>query len=276
MIYPLYVHLQQGLNSSNFHKALHDVAHGWHRWTLWGTMGIQDIKQRYRRSTLGPFWLTISMGIMIASLGFVWGTLFKQQMDEYLPYLCAGFILWALISTLILEGTTCFIAGEGIIKQLTAPLSIHVYRILWRNLIIFLHNIVILVLVLAWYGKNPGWVALLSLPALVLLLLNGAWVGLLLGLLSARFRDIPQIVASIVQVMFFLTPIMWKPDMLPERQFILDINPFYYALTIVREPLLGVAPSGQEWLVILAITIAGWAVAMLLYTVYRWRLAYWL
>jgi ABC-2 type transport system permease protein/lipopolysaccharide transport system permease protein len=151
-----------------------------------------------------------------------------------------------------------------------------VYRILWRNLIIFLHNIVILVLVLAWYGKNPGWVALLSLPALVLLLLNGAWVGLLLGLLSARFRDIPQIVASIVQVMFFLTPIMWKPDMLPERQFILDINPFYYALTIVREPLLGVAPSGQQWLVILAITIAGWAVAMLLYTVYRWRLAYWL
>ena len=274
--FPLFVHLKQGLNSSNLRKALQDIRDGWRHRNLWGTMGLQDIKQRYRRSVIGPFWLTISMGVMVGALGLVWGMIFKQQMDNYLPYLCAGFVLWALISSLILEGTTAFTSGEGMIKQLTAPLSVHVYRIVWSNFIIFLHNIWILFIVLLWYGKNPGWVALLSLPAVGLLLMNGVWVGLLFGLLSARFRDIPQIIASVVQVTFFLTPIIWRPDMLPERALVLELNPFYYALKIVRDPLIGIAPTAHDWLMMLLITAAGWALALLFYTVYRWRLAYWL
>jgi ABC-type polysaccharide/polyol phosphate export permease len=252
-----------------------DIANGWRSRNLWLAMGLQDIRKRYRRSVLGPFWLTISMGVMISAMGLVWGIIFNQQMDEYLPYLCAGFVMWGFISTLMIEGATAFIAAEGMIKQLNAPLSIYVYGVVWRNFVILLHNIWILFLVQLWFGKLPGWVALMSIPGIALLALNGMWVGLLLGVLSARFRDIPQIVANIVQVMFFVTPIIWRPSMMPERAIILDVNPFYYALSIVRDPLLGTAPSVEHWLIMVAITICGWACALVVYSVYRWRLAYW-
>jgi len=273
--FPLAAQLRAGLTAHSFLRAVSDIWSGWQRYTLWGTMGFQDIRQRYRRSVIGPFWLTISMGIMVGALGFLYGTIFKQEMHDYLPYLCAGFVIWGLISNLVLEGTGAFIVGEGLIKQLAAPLSVHVYRVAWSNLIIFFHNIWIFFIVALWYGKNPGWVVLLSIPALVVVVINGVWMGLLFGLLSARFRDIPQIVASVVQVMFFVTPIIWRPDMLPGRAFILDLNPFYYLVQLIRAPLLGHVPDARIWFGVLLITVAGWGVALLFYTVYRWRLAYW-
>jgi len=269
------VELKIGHRSSSFEKAVFDIIAGWRSRNLWFAMGLQEIRQRYRRSVLGPFWLTISMGVMIGAMGLVWGTIFGQPMEEYLPYLCAGFVMWGFISPLILEGATAFISAEGMIKQLNVPLSVYVYGVVWRNFIILLHNIWILFLVQLYYGKLPGWMALMSIPGVLLLALNGVWIGLLLGVLSARFRDVPQIVASIVQVMFFVTPILWNPTQMPERAIILDINPFYYALSIVRDPLLGIAPSLEHWLVMGAVTILGWACALVFYTVFRWRLAYW-
>lgn len=271
----LVAQLGEGLNSRNFRRAVADIVNGWQRRTLWGTMGLQDIRQRYRRSVIGPFWLTISMGVMVGALGVLYGTIFKQKMDDYLPYLSSGFVIWGLISSLVLEGTGAFIMGEGLIKQLAAPLSIHVYRVAWSNLIIFFHNVWIFFIVALWYAKNPGWVALACIPGLVVVVVNGVWIGLLFGLLSTRFRDIPQIVASVVQVMFFMTPIIWRPEMVPGRALILHLNPFYYLVEIVRAPLLGYVPGARVWLGVLLITVLGWCVALLFYTVYRWRLAYW-
>jgi ABC-2 type transport system permease protein/lipopolysaccharide transport system permease protein len=238
-------------------------------------MGLHDIRQRYRRSIIGPFWITLSMGIMVGSLGLLYGTIFKQDMHDYLPFLAAGFILWGLISALITDGTRVFVGAEGLIRQLPAPLSVHVYRLLWSNLITFAHNAGIFVVVALWYGLNPGWTALLALPALGLLLLNGFWMALLLGLLSARFRDIPLVVANVVQVMFFITPVIWKPDMLPDRSFVLDLNPFYHLIEILRAPLLGQVPTAENWLAVGALTLVGWVVTLWFYSTYRWRLAYW-
>ena len=273
--FPLIAQLHHGLSRSNLRRAVDDIWKGWRRRPLWGSMGLQDIRQRYRRSIIGPFWLTISMGVMVGALGLLYGTIFKQPMDEYLPYLSSGFVVWGLISSLVLDGTRAFIAGEFLIKQLTAPLSIHVYRVVWSNLIILLHNIWIFAVVALWYGKNPGWVVFLSIPGTILVLINGVWMGLLFGLLSARFRDIPQIIASVIQVMFFLTPIIWRPEMVPKRALILDANPFYYLVEIVRAPLLGEAPTATMWFAVLLITVLGWCLALVFYTVYRWRLAYW-
>lgn len=267
--------LEQGLTRRNFVKAITDIHSGWNRRDLWTTIGLQDIRQRYRRSIIGPFWLTISMGVMVAALGLLYGTIFGQQLDEYLPYLAAGFVCWGLMSSLIIDGTGAFIASEGKIKQLSAPLSIHVYSVAWSNLIIFLHNIWVFFVVALWYGKMPGGIILLVVPAVVLLLVNGMWVGLLLGLLSTRFRDIPPIVASVVQVMFFLTPVIWRPEMLPGRALILDLNPFYYFVELVRAPLMGQVPSSNIVLGVVVITLAGWALTLVFYTSYRWRLAYW-
>ena len=264
-----------GINQRNFCKAKTDIVQGWRRKSLWGTMGLQEIRQRYRRSKIGPFWLTLSMGIMVLALGTLYGTIFGQELSDYLPYLSAGFVIWGLISGVILDGVSAFIQGEGLIKQLPAPLSIHIYRAAWTNLIIFAHNIVIFLLVSLWYGKYPGWTILLVPPAIMVILLNGVWIGLLFGLLSARFRDIPQIVGSVVQVMFFITPVIWKMEMLPGRALLLDLNPFYYLVEIVRSPLMGNPPSLQVILGAVLITIMGWAIAMLFYTALRWRLPYW-
>ena len=262
-------------DSARWNKALSDIAEGWRRRELWEMMALQDIRQRYQRSVIGPFWITLSMGVMIGALGLLYGTIFNQDMHDYMPFLAAGFILWGLISGLIIEGTRVFTGVEGLIRQLPAPLSIYVYRLLWSNLITFAHNASIFVVVCLWYGLNPGWTVLLALPALLVLLLNGFWMALLLGLLSARFRDIPLVVASVVQVLFFITPIIWKPAMLPGRAWMLDLNPFHHLIEILRAPLLGQVPSFENWVAVIIVTFVGWAVAFWFFSVYRWRLAYW-
>lgn len=242
---------------------------------LWGRLGWQDIRQRYRRSKLGPFWLTISMGALAGALGVLYSALFKIAVADYLPFVAAGLIVWGLISGLIADGCTAFIEAESIIKQAQVPLSIHVYRAVWRNLIMFVHNIVIFVLVAVLFSIRPGWATLLAFPGVVLVCLNGAWIGLLFGLVSARFRDVPQVVASVLQIAFFLTPVFWKPDLLPDRAILLDVNPFFHLLEVVRTPLLGRMPAPTTWIAALAVTICGWLVTCILYGRRRGRIAYW-
>ena len=241
-------------------------------------LGWQDVRQRYRRSALGPFWLTISMGVMIGTIGIVFGQIFKTPMHEFLPFLAAGMILWSFISAVIMEGCSGFIAAESIIKQLPIPLFVHILRMLWRNVLILLHNIVILPLVFIAVGRGIGPEILLAVPGFVLLLVNLSWVSLLLGVLCARYRDLPQIVGSALQVVFYLTPIMWMPGHLPQRAgaYLLDLNPVYHLRTVVRDPLLGTVPSATSWLVAGGLGVVGWCLATLMYGRYKRRIAYWL
>ena len=255
--------------------AFADIVEGARAWHLWSMLGWQDIRQRYRRSKLGPFWLTISMGALVGGLGVLYAGLFKVEVADYLPFIAVGFIVWSLISGLIVEGCDAFIRAESIIKQVGLPLSVHVYRVVWRSAIIFAHNAVIYVVVAVIFSIQPGWTGLLALPGLALVCLNGVWLGLLFGLVSARFRDVPQIVASVVQIAFFLTPIIWKPELLPGRALVLDANPFYHFLELVRGPALGQAPEPVSWIAVLGITVCGWAATLAMYRAYRWRVAYW-
>ena len=256
--------------------ALLDITEGARAVDLWRTLGWQDIRQRYRRSKLGPFWLTISMGVLVGALGVLYGSLFKIEIAEYLPFVATGFIVWGLIYGLIDDGGAAFIGAERIVKQVGLPLSVHVYRVVWRNLLILAHNAVIYVVAALLFSVQPGWVGLLALPGLVLLCVNGVWVGLLLGMLAARFRDVPPIVASVLRIAFFLTPIIWKPDLLPQRALILEFNPFYHMVEVVRAPLLGQAPGIVSWLVVLGIAFVGWLGALAMYRRYRPRIAYWI
>ena len=259
--------------------ALVDLVHGARARYLWGMLGWQDIRRRYRRSVLGPFWLTISMGMLVAMLGTLYGTLLKVEIAVYVPFLALGFIVWTLISGLILDGCTVFISADGIIKQTNLPLSFHVYRRVWCNVLTFFHNSVIFVVVAALFAIWPGWIGLLALPGFVLLCLNGIWVGLVLGIVSARFRDVPPIVASLVRILFFVTPIIWMPELMPGRArmlaLVLDFNPFFHLVELVRAPLLGQAPGLVSWLAVVGITLCGWLLAFEVLRRYRRRIAYW-
>ena len=271
----LIAQFRQGLNADNRVRAVRDLRAGFGHVELWAVLGLHDIRQRYRRSKIGPFWITLSMGIFIGALGLVYGKLFGRALDAYITYLAAGFLVWSFMSTTILDGARVFLRSGGMIKQLTAPLSVYVLRMVWENLIIFFHNIWIFIGLAIWFGIGFGWVTLLAVPGVLLLLVNGLWVGLLLGLLSARFRDIPLMLQSSMQLIFFLTPIIWEPGMLPGRPLLLSGNPFYHFLELVRAPLLGQIPSLENLLVALAVTLVGWTVAFAFFVVYRWRIPYW-
>ncbi|WP_227869570.1 ABC transporter permease [Undibacterium parvum] len=258
--------------------ALSDITAAVRRYPLVGMLGWQDVRQRYRRSALGPFWLTISMAIMIGTMGVVFGQIFKAPLTEFLPFLAAGTILWSFISAIVSEGCTGFIAAEGIVKQLPIPLFVHILRMIWRNVLILGHNIVIFPLVLLAVGKPVGLVALISIPGFILLLINLTWVALILSVICARYRDLPQIIGSVIQVVFYLTPIMWMPHLLPDRAglYLLDLNPVFHLLEIVRSPLLGQFPTWTNWVVSLALALFGWVIALTIYGHYKRRIAYWL
>src|SRR5690606_16082622 len=168
-------------------------------YSLVGMLGWQDVRQRYRRSSLGPFWLTVSMAVMIGTIGVVFGQIFNSPMTEFLPFLAAGIIFWGFISSVINEGCTSFIAAEGIIKQLPIPLFVHVLRMVWRNILILAHNIVIFPLTLLAVGKPLSWQAFISIPGFLLVVINLTWIALILSTLCTRYRDLPQMIGNLLQ-----------------------------------------------------------------------------
>ncbi|MFN7424924.1 MAG: ABC transporter permease [bacterium] len=242
---------------------------------IWLQLGWHDVKQRYRRSVLGPFWLTASTGVMVVALGMLYSRILNQDATSYLPYLAVGLVVWQFMATTVAEGCQAFITAEGLIKQLRVPLSVHVFRMLYRNFIIFLHQALILVIVAVLY-TNASWTELIAVPlGLVAIVANLFWLALLLGPVSARFRDVPLIVQNLVQIAFFVTPILWNPGVLGDRQWIAAWNPAYHLIELVRAPILtGVFPV-TSWVFVLVMTLVGFLVAVPCYARTRGRIAFW-
>jgi ABC-type polysaccharide/polyol phosphate export permease len=263
-------------NPSNLARAIQDLKSGIGSIYIWPMLGWQEIRQRYRRSFLGPFWLTISTGILVGGMGPLYGRLFGQDVSAYFPYLAISLVVWFLISNTVNELCMAFIGAEGFIKQIKLPLTIHVLRGIWKNLIIFAHNLVIVALVLFFYPPPLSWHLLLFPVALFVLAVNALWVGILIGLMCARFRDIPQIITSLMQVALFLTPVMWKADMLGRNMFAAQLNPIFHFLEIIRQPLLGGGVPVLSWTVVACITLGGYIVSISVFARFRARIAYWI
>jgi len=255
--------------------AVDDLVEGLKRWELWSTLGWNDIRQRYRRSFIGPFWITLSMGMMVAGLAYLYAGLFGQNIQTYLPYVATGIIIFGLIQTMFNDGANVFISASSHILQLKAPLSVYIYQMVWRNLLTFFHNITIYVVVVLFTEVHLGWNLVLAALGMLLVMLSGVSIAMMLGTLSARFRDVPPIVASLLQVAFFMTPVFWLPNAIPGRQSFIDLNPFYYLLEIVRMPLLGQTPPLSAWLVTIGLNVVGFVVGLLFFARYRERVAYW-
>jgi ABC-2 type transport system permease protein len=265
----------------SWRKAFADLGQGWVQRPLWGYLGWQDIKQRYRRSVLGPLWISISMGVIATAMGILYGALFSEDISTFLPYVATGLLIWNFISGSILEGSEVFIANEGLIKFLPAPLSLHVYRLVWRQTLFFLHNMVIWALLMIIFPQPLGLSLLLAVPAFALLVVNGAWISVLSGIIATRFRDIPPIIASLTQLLFFMTPIVWQYDTLLRnpavagRARIAEINPVLHYVEILRQPLLGKPIVWHHWYVVIGITVVGVFAALVCLRNYRSRVAYW-
>ena len=260
----------------DYSGAIDDIVAGLRMREIWGRMGWAEAKRRYRRTVIGPFWSSLSMAIFVVSLSIVWSQLWKIDPKEYVPYLTSGLMVWTFFSTCITEGCGVFVASENLIKQLRISYTMLVCILIWRNIIVLLHNFAIYILVVLFAHVPVTWATLLALPALALLCINIIWIAIVLGMFCARYRDIQQIIVSFLQVALFVTPILWSPAQLTGRAvYIVDYNLLYHYIEILREPLMGKAPSLWSWFMVLMSTIVGWGVTLFLYGRFRRRIAYW-
>ena len=269
--------LRANVTSAASHRfARQDVVQGLRQWRLGVALGWLDIKLRYRGSVIGPFWLTLSTAVMVLAMGVLYAELFHMELHDYMPYLALSIVLWNVISGMVGDACVCFTSAEGMIRAMRMPFVTHAVRAVVRNGLVLLHNIIVIVGVFAFFDVWPGTLAVESLLGLAFWIVDSIAICLLLGTLCARFRDIAPIVGSIMQIAFFLTPIIWRKDALGAGAAWLIFNPFFCLLSAVREPLLNQHPGFYTW-----IALCGWSGALcagawMLFARTRSRLSFWL
>jgi lipopolysaccharide transport system permease protein len=264
------------LNSKQLDSAIEDLKAGVLSWRLSHFLAWQEIKQRYRRSILGPIWMTLSFGVQISTMGFLNAFLFGTALSKSLPYVCAGMLLWALITQTINDGAGLFIASARYITQIKCPLTLFLLQTVWRNVIIAAHNLAIYLCVAVFFTVVPSASLLLCPLGIFLVLLCLSWMAFVAGIISTRYRDVPLMISNILAILFWFTPLMYFPEQLGRHRFIADYNPFTHMLALVRDPFVGMTPSLSDWLTVLAITVVGWIGTILFFARFRARIVYWL
>ncbi|MBB2171469.1 ABC transporter permease [Gluconacetobacter asukensis] len=276
---PVHFHLSADRGwKQRFHLAWTDLCEGMHLWRLIAVLGFLDIKLRYRGSALGPFWLTASMGVQVAAMAFIYADLFHTDIHSYLPFLSLSIIAWNYLNALVTDGCACFIESDTVIKGMRMPFTVHAARSIVRNTIILAHNIIIIIAVFAIMGIHQSLYSLMAVPAFGLWLVDAFAFSLLFGALCARFRDVPQIISAVMQIAFFITPVMWNTNILTghrEALFLLRFNPFYYLFEILRAPLLGTPLTVTTWA--WALVISGFLIlfSWIAFARTRGRIAFW-
>lgn len=261
-----------------FRLAVEDLREAAVLWRLVWALSLLDIKLRYRGSLLGPFWLTLSSAVMIGTMGFVYSYLFHTNMTTYFTFLTFSLIAWTFLSGMMTEGCNTFIMAEGAIKGMKLPFSLYAARTVLRNLIILAHNIVVVVVVFAVFRVPLSTFMLLAIPGFLLWLVDGFLMSLLFGIFCTRFRDVPQIIQSLLQVIFFGTPIMWQLTLIKGHSWIttiLALNPFYGLLHIVRAPMLGHHIGFLAWTDALFFSGLLFVATAFVFARLRGRIAFW-
>jgi ABC-type polysaccharide/polyol phosphate export permease len=268
---------QSGPARSPHRVAWIDVISGMLAVDIWGRLGWRETKRRYRRTMFGPFWTTVGLALFVTCLGLVWANLWNRDPKAYLPYLTSGMLCWVMFSTICMDGCVTYVVAEKLLRQLRISYTLLACANVWRNAVLFFHNLTIYVLVCIYAGLGISWATLLVIPGFALFCLNAVWITMLLGALCARYRDIQQLCGTLLQISLFLTPIFWSPDQLKGHTAVLaQLNPMFHLVAIIREPLLGKAPDLTHWSVVILITIVGWALTIQMLTKFRPRIVYWL
>ena len=270
--------LRTGRRGASFQlqMALRDLRNSFARIGLAWSLATHDVASRYRGSVLGPFWITLSMSLMVLGIGFLYASLFNLPLHQFLPYVAFGIVFFGVMTGIINEGCETFVLAASMLSQTALPMFTFVWRTVFRNLINLAHHLVIVAAVLIfgdyWKVAQP----LLALAGILLMLLNASWLSLLAGIASARYRDIPQIVVSVMQFAIFMTPVFWLPERLKSHPWVLDFNPFYHLLEAVRAPLLGRAVDPDSYIVLVALAVGGWLVTFGIFARTRRRIVHYL
>ncbi len=248
-----------------------------HKTTLFSMFELAwfDVKIRYARSILGPFWITLSMIILIAGLSFVFVSLFAVPIEKTMPWVTLGIVIWNYISTYLDEASTLFIDGR-ILNMRISPMKLIIINI-FKHLIILAHNSVVIVAVIFLFDLKITVNYFYLLFAFIIIITNSISFGVLFGFLCCRYRDFILIIRNLIYLLFLMTPIFWMPDVLKGNRMILaDINIVYQIIQSVRDPILGNPLSSYTITYLSTFTILITFLAILIYKRFHRKLVFWI
>ena len=222
---------------NNIKVGLEDFISTLKRPDLWFYLSFFDIRLKYRRSYLGPWWATISTGLIIATLGILWSKIFQMDISIYLPYFAVGFVMWSFIASQINESCEIFYFHQSIILNIQIPYNAFLLRLAFKNLLVLLHSILLLIPIII-YSVGLEFIFLFSVIGLFLLFLNLTFLSLVVAIFCLRFHDTKYVVGNLIQVLFFATPIVWMPGLLRGKTWLLEFNPFYHWINVIRDPII--------------------------------------
>jgi len=217
------------------------------------------------------------MAITVLGLGLVSSSIFKISIQEFLPYISVGIVMWTYISTVIVEACSVFTSQASIIHNVKMSYFLYVVTMISRNIIILFHNMLVIVIVFIVCRQPVSTEIFWFFPGFILLIFNSFWVSILLGVFATRYRDLASIVSHLTTLTMFVTPIMWKPNMLEgSRKIIATLNPFAHMISLVRDPLLGQVPSLESYLIMIGMLVVGLALSLWVYKKYIHRVVFWM
>jgi lipopolysaccharide transport system permease protein len=245
------------------------------RHVTWRALAAGDIRSKYRRTFLGPWWITTTNAITALIMGLVAGRFLGFDTKNYLPHFMISVTIWNFISSSLSEACYTMINAGGMIKAVDMPILIHVMRMVQRNLIIFLHNIAIVPIIWLIFPWPLGFETLLCIPGLVIVYVFVVSASTMISMICVRYRDVPPVVGAVLQLLFFVSPIIWIPSKIQGGELIVGLNPIAYLLAITRDPLMGNVPSLINWAGAVFFVALLTAAMAYIYTRYRSRVVYW-
>lgn len=218
---------------------------------------------RYRRTALGPLWTIAGPAVFVGALGLLYARIGNRDPVEFIPHIAVGFITWSLIAHMITSAGNVYHRGRSNILQGQLPLDDLVMLEVMTHVVTFAHQCLVIVGVFIFFKVPVTLYSLVALVGVAFIVLNGIWVVRLVGLLSARYRDLAEVLPSVLRVVFLATPIIWMPGVGGRGTLmhtVLAYNPFYHFVESVRSPLLGHPLEPNTWIIIVTITVVGFII----------------
>ncbi len=274
------MHSEMALPSSVTSAAIagfEELLSGLYHWRVWHLLGIRGLRHRYARSKLGQLWLTLSTACMIGVLAAVWALLWNQPIHQLMPFLGVSLIIWNYLSQVLIDCTSIFVDDGNLYRNQKMNYSVSIYSVIYKNTIILAHSLIIIVVLIIAFDVPVNWYLLQIVPALGLTWIGMVWLGYFIAMTCVRYRDVVQVITTWLTVVFYVTPVMWKPDFLPRQyHFIIEFNPLAQFLEVLRNPFLGQPVSSYTWLSTTAIAVGGGLIALAVIGRYRPRIIFWM
>lgn len=253
-----------------------DLLAAWQRNQLAVYLAWSETVARYRRSTLGPLWLVLGTAVGVVGMGFIWSILLNQDMPSFIPSITVGLVVWQFISGVVTESAGMFVKNATMLVNIRMPIYLITFQAFGRHVINLLHNLVVVLVVFIIFPHYNSWTSLLALPGLVIVSINLIAIMQLIGIIGARFRDLEPLIIAFFPILFFLSPVIYRPDKLGAAEVIMTFNPIAHYIRVIRDPLLGVVPSLENYIVVLAMTVVTVLLSLWMTGSRGHRLPYWM